>query len=74
ELDAEIMELDRKIETASAQEKVKWQTRRRNLAQHRDELNADMKQVGNDMKDGWGDFKTATARKLDNISAALKED
>ncbi len=74
ELDAEIMELDQKIEKATAKEKVKWQERRKNLAQQRDELNADMKQVGNDMKDSWSDFKVATARKLDKISADLKED
>jgi len=74
DLDTEIEDLDRKIEKASAKEKVKWQQRRKSLAAQRDDLRSDMKRAGEDMKDGWNDFKTATARKLDKISADLKED
>lgn len=74
DLDVEIEALDRKIEKASAKEKTKWQERRNTLAAQRDELKSDMNRIGEDMKDGWSDFKTATAKKLDKISADLKED
>ena len=74
DLDAEIESIDRKLEKATAKEKVRWQERRRVLAAERDELRADMKRVGEDMKDGWNDFKTNTAKKLDKISDDLKSD
>ncbi|MBK8429668.1 MAG: hypothetical protein IPL27_28630 [Lewinellaceae bacterium] len=53
---------------------MRWQERRKKLAAERDELNADMKRVGEDMKDGWSDFKTSVANKLDRISEDLKSD
>lgn len=74
DLDAEIAELDRDIEKATAKEKAKWQERRKMLAAEREEIRSDTRRVGEDMKDGWNDFKMNTARRLDKISADLKAD
>lgn len=74
ELDNEITELDRKIEKAAAKDKARWQDRRKRLTGYRDELNADLKRVGADMKDGWTDFKNTTAAKMEKIAADLKQE
>lgn len=74
ELDAEIDELDRKIDKASAKEKVRWQERRNRLAKARDDLNADLQRVGEDMKDGWNNFKNEVALRIEKIAEDLKAD
>jgi len=72
EIDTEITEIDRKLEKATAKEKVRWQERRARLVVYRDGLNADLKRAGADLKDEWTDFKSATVSKMDKIAEDLK--
>jgi len=74
EIDAELNAVDLRIEKASAKEKVKYQERRNRLAQERDELNAAIKDLGKDMKNGWDDFKAEVNRTIDRIDKDLGGD
>lgn len=72
DLDAAIEETDRKLEKATAKEKARWETRRKMLVKERDELKAEMDHIGDDMKDGWNDFKSTFGTRLERIGRDIK--
>lgn len=74
EIDAKIAALDLKMEKASAKDKARWKERRKHLVESRDDLNTDLQRVGEDMKDGWTDFKNSVASKMEKIAEDLKAD
>jgi hypothetical protein len=74
ELDAAIEKLYRKMEKAPANEKAGLQQRRDRLALERDELSIDLRRVGEDMKDGWNDFKNDVTRRMEKTATDLKAD
>lgn len=74
ELDREIRDLDQKIESASATEKVKWQIRREKLAMEREQLKNDMDNIGKEISNDWKQLEEDIADRLDRISQDLRDD
>ena len=74
EINAEIDEMDRKMEKATAKEKARWKERRARLVEERDQLDANLKEMGSDMKREWNEFKTDVNRTMDKIADDMKAD
>ncbi len=72
ELDEAIAELDQKIERATEKEKVRWIERRNALEQDRQELNKDLNRIGDNIGEGWGEFKNSVAYRMERIADNLK--
>lgn len=74
ELDREIRELDQKIESGTAAEKVKWQIRREKLAMEREQLKNDLDNIGKEISNDWKQLENDIADRLDRISQDLRDD
>lgn len=73
ELDQAIAELDKKIERAADKEKARWVERRNALERDRQELNKDLKRLGENIEDGWDNFKDDVAYRMERIAENLRE-
>lgn len=73
ELDQAIAELDKKIERATDKEKARWVERRNALERDRQELNQDLKRLGENIEDGWDNFKNDVAYRMERIAENLRE-
>ena len=65
-INKKIDETDKKMEKATVNQQKAWEKDRISLIQSRDRLNARLKEMGSDMKDGWKGF-------MADVRATLKE-
>ncbi|MEZ4910230.1 MAG: hypothetical protein R2774_05160 [Saprospiraceae bacterium] len=71
-IENEIKVIDEKLAKATKQEKVALEAKKAKLTASLQELNNDVAKLGEDLKDGWNDFRDATAKKLEQVANDIK--
>ena len=72
ELDRELASVDKKIDAATAAEKVRWEKRKAKLKDEKDRLDANMAELGRDSKREWSEFKQNVENFADEVDRDLK--
>ena len=65
--------MDKKIDAATAAEKVRWEKRKAKLKDEKDRLDANMAELGRDSKREWSEFKQNVENFADEVDRDLKD-
>ena len=58
---------------ATKEQKAAWEKDKQNLAAARDRLGANLKEIGNDMKDSWEEFAANTRKTMKEVGEKLNQ-
>ncbi len=70
-VDERINELETDLETAGADARAEMEEELNDLREFRADLDTRTERLGQDMRDGWANFRDETRRTLDNVERAL---
>lgn len=73
DIDRKIEEMDQKMEKASKQAKADWAIRKAKLQADKQRLDGYIARTGEDIKDGWNEFRADVNEAIQEIQADLKD-
>jgi len=71
-LDSELKEVNNEIKNATANERVRWEKRKTELEEEREELQASLRNIKNETQENWSQFKKNVRVQLDKIDRDLE--
>jgi len=74
DIDARLEEIEDDMDDADNATRARMEKSKERLEQWGDDLDNRMHRIGNDVKDGWSDFKLSTRDRLDEIENELDEE
>ncbi len=72
-INTKIAETDKKMDKAAKKQKEAWEKEKKDLIATRDRLNESLKEVGNDMKDGWNEFAANVKQTLKDVNDKINQ-
>ncbi len=72
-INKKIAETDKKMDKAAKKQKEAWAQEKKDLIATRDRLKENLKEVGNDMKDGWNEFAANVKQTLKDVNDKINQ-